>query len=111
MIGAGGIWPDKTIKYCFKDVESKAKLYELILRGMDKWYSAGLDESFKMVEVSDSECRDRRSDVLLVDYSAPVSEGGKGIRESDPKRRAVARQKSSADLRPQFNSEHHTRQT
>ncbi|TPX09629.1 uncharacterized protein E0L32_009230 [Thyridium curvatum] len=78
-LGVHGIalWPDKTIKYCYKDVTSKGKLYDLVIEGMKLWYTAGLDESFKMVEVSDSECHNNRYNVLLIDYDPPRSAGGK----------------------------------
>ncbi|KAK6063920.1 hypothetical protein SCUP234_09199 [Seiridium cupressi] len=83
---SGGIslWPDKTIKYCYEDVTARGKLYDLVLEAMRVWYSAGLDNSFKMVEVSDSDCTNKRSSVLLISYDPPKAEGGKGTLSTTP---------------------------
>lgn len=87
-VGGIGLWPDKTIKYCFKDVTSKGKLHDLILEGMELWYTKGLDSSFKMVEVSDTDCRDEnnRYNILVVDYDPPKSAGGSSILSTTPAR-------------------------
>lgn len=60
------LWPDKTIKFCFEDVESRGRLYDLIVKGMDLWHQAGLDSAFKMTEVSDDDCKNKRSEVMVV---------------------------------------------
>lgn len=60
------LWPDKTIKFCFKDTQTRDRFYNLIIKGMDLWYQAGLDSSFKMTEVSRNDCTDKRSEVLVV---------------------------------------------
>lgn len=64
--GVSNLWPDKTIKFCFEDTQSRGLFYDNIIKGMDLWYQAGLDSSFRMTEVSDSDCKDKRSEVLLV---------------------------------------------
>lgn len=78
------LWPDKTIKYCYKDVTSKGKLFNYVLAGMELWHTAGLDRSFKMVEVSDTECLNNRPNVLLIDYNPPKTAGGKSMYSTTP---------------------------
>lgn len=70
---ASNLWPDKTIKFCFEDTQSRGLFYDLIIKGMDLWYQAGLDDSFKMTEVSDSDCRDKRSEVLFISQGQELS--------------------------------------
>lgn len=62
------LWPNREIRYCFQDAEDKALLGDLVRAGMQLWYTAGLPETFKMTEVSPSECQSKRLDVLLVKY-------------------------------------------
>lgn len=67
------MWPDKTIKFCFEDTESRGRFYDLLMKGMDLWYQAGLDSSFKMTEVSDNDCKNKRSEVMLVSLGQGLS--------------------------------------
>lgn len=60
------LWPDKTIKFCFTDTESRGRLYDLLVKGMDLWHQAGLDSTFRMTEVSDADCKNKRSEVMVV---------------------------------------------
>lgn len=86
--GGMGLWPDKTIKFCFRDVDSKAKLHDHIVNGMQLWYTAGLDDAFEMKEVSDGICRDekKRSNYMVVVYDKPRAEGGNSILSTTPGR-------------------------
>lgn len=77
-------WPDKTIRYCFADAEAKGKLYEPIKGAMDIWHTAGLPSNFKMEEVSDTDCRKNRDNVLLVSYDLPRAKGGKSKMTTSP---------------------------
>lgn len=67
------LWPDKTIKYCFKDTQTRDRFNDLIIKGMDLWYQAGLDSSFKMTEVSRNDCTNKRSEVLLINQGNGLS--------------------------------------
>lgn len=65
--GTYRVWPNAEIKYCFVDSDAKRRLLYQIQVGMGRWYAAGLPEDrFKLTEVSASECRNRRSEVLLI---------------------------------------------
>ncbi|KAL8956767.1 MAG: hypothetical protein Q9193_005797, partial [Seirophora villosa] len=64
--GAYRVWPNAEIKYCFENDAARRLLY-IIQEGMSRWYAAGLPENrFKLTQVSASECRNRRSEVLLI---------------------------------------------
>ncbi|KAI4591933.1 hypothetical protein KJ359_012064 [Pestalotiopsis sp. 9143b] len=67
-------WPDRKIRYCFDltdaETQSRKSALKKYLRDAHKlWISKGLDSTFKVEEVSDSVCKDDRSNVLLIFYS------------------------------------------
>ncbi|OTB01252.1 hypothetical protein M426DRAFT_25831 [Hypoxylon sp. CI-4A] len=66
------LWPEKTIRYCYEDDNTRSILNNDLMAAAQKWIDAGLDEDrFKYVEVSRTECTDNRPNVLLVKYSMP----------------------------------------
>ncbi|KAL7622474.1 hypothetical protein AAE478_007980 [Parahypoxylon ruwenzoriense] len=68
------LWPGAVIRYCFASEDIKEKLFDDLMAARNLWYQQGLDERvFRFDEVSDTECRDNRANVLLISYS-PVSE-------------------------------------
>ncbi|KAJ2907325.1 Flavastacin [Zalerion maritima] len=66
-------WPDKTIRYCFKNSAAKNAFREAIPDAMKLWYNAGLSESeYKFVEGDSSECS-KKADVLTIVNSNVLS--------------------------------------
>ncbi|KAI4095222.1 MAG: hypothetical protein LQ344_001734 [Seirophora lacunosa] len=64
--GTFRVWPGAEIKYCFENDAAKRLLYQ-IQAGMERWHAAGLPaDRFKLTQVSASECKNRRSEVLLI---------------------------------------------
>lgn len=68
--GSGGVrrWPDKTIKYCFEDDNASTRLKGMFLAGQERW-SLLAEHGFQYREVSRSECRSNRINVLLIKYN------------------------------------------
>lgn len=64
------LWPDRTIRYCYADAESKSQLETPFWDARLKWFNSGLSpQQFHYVEVSDSECISNRVNVLLISYN------------------------------------------
>ncbi|KAL8730075.1 MAG: hypothetical protein Q9166_004274 [cf. Caloplaca sp. 2 TL-2023] len=64
------VWPNAEIRYCFDSDQTRQRLLYSLQAARDRWYAAGLPENrFKLTEVSASECKDRRSEVLLITYN------------------------------------------
>ncbi|KAL8790426.1 MAG: hypothetical protein Q9213_000578 [Squamulea squamosa] len=68
--GTYRVWPNAEIRYCFDSDQSKQRLLYNLQAAMARWYAAGLPEArFKLTEVSASECKNKRSEVLLISYN------------------------------------------
>lgn len=85
-VGPSVVWPDKTIKYCYTDVEARGKLYDDVLVAMKLWWDNGLPATFKFYEGTDMWCQNAANEdtALWISYSAPASEGGQSIMSTTP---------------------------
>lgn len=62
------VWPDKTIRVCYRDRATKDKFHLDLMAAHQIWVRAGLGEDFRIEAASDADCADQEKlkDCLLV---------------------------------------------